>query len=94
MAHTHEYDCVVCGAHFDTEKDLQRHNEATHVPKLATDPRAPAEPMGTEHARTPNASANANTNPPRTKSGDHFAAPKFGSAGSGGAEYEPGPERD
>lgn len=32
-------------------------------------------------------------NPPRTtKNG--FTAPKFGSAGSGGAELEPGPERD
>ncbi len=32
-------------------------------------------------------------NPPRTTRGD-FTAPKFGSAGSGGAEFEPGPERD
>ena len=32
-------------------------------------------------------------NPPRTTSG-FFTAPKFGSAGSGGAEFEPGPERD
>lgn len=32
-------------------------------------------------------------NPPRTTSGK-FTAPKFGSAGSGGAELEPGPERD
>lgn len=32
-------------------------------------------------------------NPPRTVSGN-VAAPKFGSAGSGGAELEPGPERD
>ena len=32
-------------------------------------------------------------NPPRTSSG-FFTAPKFGSAGSGGAEFEPGPERD
>ena len=32
-------------------------------------------------------------NPPRTKTGG-FVAPKFGSAGSGGAELEPGPERD
>lgn len=32
-------------------------------------------------------------NPPHTtKHG--VTAPKFGSAGSGGAEYEPGPERD
>jgi hypothetical protein len=34
-----------------------------------------------------------NENPPRTTSGN-FTAPKFGSAGSGGAELEPGPERD
>lgn len=32
-------------------------------------------------------------NPPRTTSGG-ITAPKFGSAGSGGAEIEPGPERD
>jgi YHS domain-containing protein len=30
--------------------------------------------------------------PPFTAS-KHFAAPKFGSAGSGGAEYEPGPPK-
>lgn len=33
-------------------------------------------------------------NPPRTTTGGRFTAPKFGSAGSGGAELEPGPERD
>jgi len=33
------------------------------------------------------------SNPPRTTSGG-ITAPKFGSAGSGGAELEPGPERD
>jgi hypothetical protein len=33
-------------------------------------------------------------NPPRTTSQGFFTAPKFGSAGSGGAEFEPGPERD
>ena len=32
-------------------------------------------------------------NPPRTTKGG-ITAPKFGSAGSGGAELEPGPERD
>ena len=32
-------------------------------------------------------------NPPRTTRGN-FTAPKFGSAGSGRAELEPGPERD
>jgi hypothetical protein len=33
-------------------------------------------------------------NPPRTTTGRWMTAPKFGSAGSGGAELEPGPERD
>jgi hypothetical protein len=51
MDHTHEYDCVVCGAHFDNEKDLQRHDQEKHEPKLAIDPRAPAEPMGNERSR-------------------------------------------
>jgi hypothetical protein len=32
-------------------------------------------------------------NPPRTTRGG-ITAPKFGAAGSGGAEFEPGPERD
>jgi hypothetical protein len=90
MAHTHEFDCVVCGAHFDDEKVLQAHNQAQHTPQLANDSRAPAEPMGTERARH----EPTKENPPRTVSGDKFAAPKFGSAGAGGAEYEPGPERD
>lgn len=33
MAHTHEYDCIVCGAHFDSSKDLQRHNQEEHLRK-------------------------------------------------------------
>lgn len=33
------------------------------------------------------------SNPPRTTT-DGLTAPKFGSAGSGGAEFEPGPEKD
>jgi hypothetical protein len=31
MAHTHEYDCIVCGAHFDNSKDVARHNEEAHM---------------------------------------------------------------
>ena len=34
MAHTHEYDCVVCGAHFDSQDDLAA-TEGT--PKQAID---------------------------------------------------------
>jgi hypothetical protein len=33
-------------------------------------------------------------NPPHTTTGRFFTAPKFGSAGSGGLENEPGPEKD
>lgn len=33
------------------------------------------------------------TNPPRTTTG-RMTSPKFGSATSGGGEFEPGPERD
>lgn len=33
-------------------------------------------------------------NPPRTTTDGWLTVPKFGSAGSGGAELEPGPERD
>ena len=35
MAHTHEYDCIVCGAHFDSSKDVAAHNEEVHM-KTAT----------------------------------------------------------
>lgn len=33
-------------------------------------------------------------NPPHTTTGRNFTAPKFGSAGSGGLEYEPGLDVD
>lgn len=40
-----------------------------------------------------NSPAEEDRNPPHTTTGP-ITAPKFGSAGSGGLEYEPGPERD
>jgi hypothetical protein len=43
MAHTHEYDCIVCGAHFDSSKDLHRHNQDQHV-KTATGMEKPRDP--------------------------------------------------
>ncbi|HEX3865523.1 MAG TPA: hypothetical protein VHV78_02185 [Gemmatimonadaceae bacterium] len=52
MEHTHEFDCVVCGAHFDSEEALHRHDRAEHAPKHAIDIHAPAEPIGNEHPRT------------------------------------------
>ena len=51
MEYEHEYDCVVCGAHFDSEEALHRHDREKHAPKQAVDPRAPAEPMGNERPR-------------------------------------------
>lgn len=30
MAHTHEFDCAVCGSHFDSKHDLARHHEKAH----------------------------------------------------------------
>jgi hypothetical protein len=51
MDHTHEFDCVVCGAHFDSQQDLHKHDRAEHAPKQAIDVRAPAEPMGNERPR-------------------------------------------
>jgi len=53
------------------------------------------EAEGSAHApadRAPSGDA-VEPNPPRTTKGG-ITAPKFGSAGSGGAEYEPGSERD
>ena len=52
MAHTHEFDCVICGAHLDSQDDLARHNRDTHSPKIAS-PNERAEPMGNEQRRTP-----------------------------------------
>jgi len=46
-----------------------------------------------EEPRSPDQDQADGVNPPRTTSGG-FTSPKFGSAGSGGAEFEPGPERD
>jgi hypothetical protein len=47
-----------------------------------------------EHQREQRAeSGKSSQNPPRTTTGP-ITAPKFGSAGSGGAELEPGPEKD
>ena len=43
MAHTHEFDCIVCGAHFDTSKDLARHNENQHL-RTATGMEKPRDP--------------------------------------------------
>jgi hypothetical protein len=30
MAHTHEFDCQQCNAHFDSREELDRHNRQMH----------------------------------------------------------------
>ena len=51
MEHTHEFDCIICGAHLDSEQDLARHNKEQHTPRVAADVER-AEPIGNEQART------------------------------------------
>lgn len=46
-----------------------------------------------DRADTPGEGEKLHPNPPFTKT-KHMTSPKFGSAGSGGLENEPGPERD
>lgn len=53
----------------------------------------PDEAAGTAHTPTARHPEQQVPNPPRTTTGK-ITSPKFGSAGSGGAELEPGPERD
>jgi hypothetical protein len=51
-------------------------------------------PEDEEASATHGTAPSVTPNPPRTTSFGWFTTPKFGSAGGGGAELEPGPERD
>lgn len=62
----------------ESEADRERRRDPAHREDEVRDERS-------RQASSPN--------PPRTTKGG-MTAPKFGSAGSGGAELEPGPERD
>ena len=53
----------------------------------------PDEAEGDAHTPVAEPEIDRTVNPPRTTTGK-MTSPKFGSAGSGGAELEPGPERD
>ena len=66
----------------DRQKPISS-NEAT--PSDASDQRLP-------DVDELNVEASIDSQPPRTTTGG-MTSPKFGSAGSGGAELEPGPER-
>jgi hypothetical protein len=51
VTHTHEYDCIICGAHFDSQDDLARHDREEHEPKQVAPADDPAEPIGNERVR-------------------------------------------
>ena len=76
----------------------QRDNEPT-IPRSTDEENeaidsTSAEPLRKAKIEEPTqADSREEENPPRTTRGN-FTAPKFGSAGSGGAEFEPGPEKD
>lgn len=65
----------------ERERELEREQERNREDELRAGERA------AERDR------DRGTNPPRTTTG-RMTAPKFGSATSGGGEFEPGPERD
>lgn len=50
MAHNHEFDCPICGAHLDSRDDLTRHTDREH----AQHGRGPSDPeRGRAGGRTP-----------------------------------------
>jgi len=36
MAHSHEYDCRICGAHLDSQKELDQHNKDKHAQQASS----------------------------------------------------------
>lgn len=65
--------------------------EREQPPVEGQPPATPDEAEGSAH--TPTADRSDEPNPPHTTTGK-ITAPKFGSAGSGGAELEPGLSKD
>jgi hypothetical protein len=67
-------------------------DESAEDENIVIDTTSP-EPLREAQIEEPSEDPRLREKPPRTDKG-WFTAPKFGSAGSGGAELEPGPERD
>jgi hypothetical protein len=36
MAHTHEFDCRVCGAHLDSKRELDEHTKKEHTSQASS----------------------------------------------------------
>lgn len=72
----------------DTSEDRNLSGASTYI-NLPEQGEEEGERQGSKEGRE----KHADQNPPRTTTGK-MTSPKFGSAGGGGAELEPGPERD
>ena len=79
--------CAAMPAHRSSEVNMDRKRPSKSHEETRGDelPRRPDGELEDDRTLEPN--------PPRTTKGG-ITSPKFGSAGSGGLEYEPGPERD
>lgn len=56
MAHSHEFDCRICGAHLDSREDLDRHNAKEHGQKASSGS------SSTVNTSRPNSSSTRNDN--------------------------------
>jgi len=36
MAHTHEFDCKICGAHLDSREELEQHRKKQHTAQASS----------------------------------------------------------
>jgi len=71
---------------------MDRHKPDSSHEATPLDPNRQTGPTGDDELDENVENAPGHANPPRTTTG-RMTSPKFGSAGSGGAELEPGPER-
>lgn len=76
-----------------TDKDREQQADLPTGTDEAAGDKARSDRAAERKAKESDSDARDKANPPRTNTGN-FSAPKFGSAGSGGAEFEPGPEKD
>ena len=79
----------------DRDTDLSAGKRPSDTEELVGDTPASDKLAGSEQRVQPSETdtRSEGANPPRTTTGK-LTAPKFGSAGSGGAEFEPGPEKN
>lgn len=77
----------------ELEENHERSREAASPERTEPRERDTKTKRETKKARGTHDAEHDEANPPRTTTG-YVTAPKFGSAGSGGAEFEPGPKKN